>query len=584
FQIQEIPGDSVPYGLKTCLKAVRTWMRGLSPEQGCDDSGHLEKLKQGLCEGRYFEKWIQRNLLDNSRRCLLTVTTDTGYEEKTKACLSALLRKKTESGNRAEYKKQLVEYERFAAEDDSPEALSCIPRIRVSDIPENIPSFDAMPSEIEGCRTVLTELFTRGISYLNLSFGTSVLEDEEKPFAALLVRLMQMCGTEKHDYTQISNMINFFTGSFTMSISASADVIGNRVGEVSVRTKMLDRDVPQALDVIAELLGGCILTSAERIQTAITDMLTEFDSNYLDSASSYASLYAGSVLSPSMLDNDYFKGTGCWFAIRKIKDFYANNYEDLSGILTNIHSKLFSVSNMRIYAGCDSDFTDELRQHLARFVRTLNKVCRAQKAVLTVPEKMYVRRLSDINFLTVSSGPAYNVSAVPVEIRNEHERVSFMLLGSLLGSGFLWDNIRGRNGAYGVESHLNLQESIFFMSTYRDPKIRETFELFEKSLETVISDAEIEYAIVTVLGRELKPLSPQLRCAEIYRRDLLGLSDALYLERRTEMLKVSASDIRNAASVLSEAIRKRCIKVSVCSSSSVAENFLQGAETTELPL
>ena len=83
---------------------------------------------------------------------------------------------------------------------------------------------------------------------------------------------------------------------------------------------------------------------------------------------------------------------------------------------------------------------------------------------------------------SVPSGPAFNALAIRFGRDDERSLVASTLLSSVLSSGYLWSVVRGANGAYGVESHVDRMEGLFVFSSYRDPRISETFKVFADAL------------------------------------------------------------------------------------------------------
>ena len=55
--------------------------------------------------------------------------------------------------------------------------------------------------------------------------------------------------------------------------------------------------------------------------------------------------------------------------------------------------------------------------------------------------------------------------------------------------------------------------------------------------------SEIEYAVVTIIGKELRPRTPQSKSSEAFRRVLFGVSTNLYLRRRKLLLEMKAEDL-----------------------------------------
>ncbi|MCQ2413136.1 MAG: insulinase family protein, partial [Sphaerochaetaceae bacterium] len=370
FRIQEIPGDGLPFGIATCLKAARSWMRGRNPEEGVANIARLEKLKAKVAEGKYFENWMQKNILENDRRCLLTVTSDPAYDDKFQGMLQAKLDDHTRNGFVATEEDQKA-YEAFVNTKDSPEAIATIPRITVKDLPKSIPHYEQSVTKLtHGTKLYDYRLFTRGIVYITALFDTKNLNFEEKRLLPLMVRTIQMCGTDKHDYSQIGTLMKTYTGSFFVYPNVGVDVHQKPVSYVVMKTKTLVEDTATALDLIAEVLLRADMKDHARLKAALTDMITEFETGYTYSGNAYASMNAASVFSATALEGEMDMGTELWFflsALKKDLESGATSYETLSASLTKLRDKVFTQKAMKVQIGSDAK-DDSLVQIVSAFV------------------------------------------------------------------------------------------------------------------------------------------------------------------------------------------------------------------------
>ena len=369
FKIQEIPGDGLPFGIATCLKAARCWLRGKDPELGVANIGRLEKLKAKVAQGRYFESWMDRYLLGNGRRCLLTVESDDGYDERFQASLQEKLERQREMGLMPSDEERMA-YEKFVNTPDSPEALSTIGRITREDLPRNITSYRNRLHRLPGGARLYTyNVFTRGIVYLSLAFDTRGLSEDEKRLLPLLVRAMQMCGTRRLDFTQLSTQIKMLTGSFFMYPSAGADRHHRPVSLVVVKAKMLESDLTDEMDLVAELLTDPEFSDFPRLKASLSDMITEFESGYTYSGNSYAVMNASSVFSATAMESEMNMGTAQWFhltSLKKALEEGKTTWNALSASLTKLWSKVFTQRAMKVHVGSETD-DDRLVQIVSRF-------------------------------------------------------------------------------------------------------------------------------------------------------------------------------------------------------------------------
>lgn len=585
FKEQEIPGDGVPFGILTCMKAARCWLRGRDPEAGVAGMERLRRLKEKVAAGRYFESWMQTELLDNPRRSLLCVESDDRYEDRLKEVLA---RKLERMDVPSEEEKQA--FRRFVSEPDPEEALASIGRITIKDLPRRIPRYSNTCTRLDGgARYYEYKVFTRGIVYLNIAFDTRHLDLEEKKLLPLLIRAMQMCGTRRHDFRQISTMIKMLTGSFFMFPNAGRDIHRRPMSHVVVRSKMLVGDFARAMDLIAELLTEPDLSDGMRLRASLTDMITEFESGYTYSGNSYAVLGASSVYSAPAMESELNVGTTLWLylvQLRRDLDEGRTDIGSLSGQLTKLWKKVFTQRAMKIHTGSDvpegslmqvvSSFAD--RFEVGKFVRISDYYRNTELPQRGTIENPVV--------YTVPSGPAFNALTVRLTKDDDRSMVASTLLSSVLSSGYLWSVVRGANGAYGVESHVDRMEGLFVFSSYRDPRIRGTLEVFLKALSEEVSAQEKDYAVVSVLGRELRPLSPQTKSSEAFRNVLSGSSYRRYLVRRKILVSMTEKDLSDVAAEILGAVRdgQSCLVVCGSDMAARADEKPEPLRLTALPI
>ena len=556
FKIQEIPGDGLPFGISTCLKAARSWMRGKTPEEGVKDFDRLARFKELMKTGNYLENWMQKNLLENPRRVLLSVVYDPNYEQNYK---KEMQERVSQMPVPTEQAKQA--FEEFVAMPDSPEDLAKIGHITRADIPLNVPEYKHKEYQTkQGARLYVLPLFTRSIVYLKYYFDTRNLKEEELKLLPLLIRLLNMCGTAKRSYSQFGTAIKMLTGGFSITTNCGRDVHSRPLSYVQLKTKTLKADLPQTLDLVDEILLSADLKDVSRIKAALTDLLSDYQNNYIYNASSYASLNATSPFSSTAMEAELLLGTYCWLNMNAQK----NNLETLSVRLTKLYKKLFTQKAMMVHLGCEEP-TEELSQlvmeHINKYpegklVRASNYYSRYDSSI---PREFNISRA-----LEVPSGPAFNALVFGLTKLTEREKVAAIVLGSVLTSGYLWNEVRGKNGAYGVSCKYDEMEQVFSFTSYRDPGVKKTLEAFLEALKSQLSQEELEYCVVGILGREIRPLTPQAKCQEAFSDIVYGKSRERYLRRRKLLLSITIEDLRALANKVLLQGQKQKAQVSVC--------------------
>jgi len=569
FKLQEIPSGGIPFGISTSLKAARTWLRGKDPELGVQDIKRLEVFKERMKDERYLENWMEKNLIDNPRRCLLTVESSPSYDEKFKAKLEEKAHNLSSLGL-LPTKEEKRRFEEFVNTPDSPEDLARIGRISREDLPLKVPNYKTQNIKtVNGAKLYFLPVFTRSIVYISMAFDTKGIGLEEKKLLPLLVRLLNMCGTCTMSYSQVGTSLKLLTGGFAINMSAGKDIKGKPVSFVIIKTKVLREDFNNALSLIDEILLHADLQDYSRIKAALTDLLTDYESGYTYSGNSYAVLSASSTFSSSAMESEITIGTSCWLYMQELKKKINEDssfVSTLSALLTNLYKKIFVQRSLKVHIGCEEPLEEcqqILIQHIdkypaGKFVRTSN--------YYSIHPNLITKLNSPKRFFCVSSLLAYNALALKFSRLpkcDEHDLVGAMLLAWVLTMGYLWNDVRSRNGAYGVECHVDEMENLFVFSSYRDPCVKETFEEFFKSFNAPLDTQALEYGIVSMIGRDIKTPTPQMMCSESFRRIIYGIGSSMYKKRRKLLLSLTVDDVKNVANKILKEGQKDAVQVTV---------------------
>ncbi|MDR3123528.1 MAG: insulinase family protein, partial [Treponema sp.] len=192
FANREIRRSGGPYSLVWMQRSLRAWLHGGKPWDSLLFAGPFAELQCSLeADSRYFEKLIQRRLLDNPHRALIVIDPQPGFQEQKDAKLAAELAGK-EAALTGEERQGIIdkaaELEKIQSEKDSPEALAAIPHLSRKDL---APDIETVPRELLDARGVPVighEIFTNGISYGDFFIPLDILESGDYPWLPLFSR------------------------------------------------------------------------------------------------------------------------------------------------------------------------------------------------------------------------------------------------------------------------------------------------------------------------------------------------------------------------------------------------------------
>ena len=125
---------------------------------------------------------------------------------------------------------------------------------------------------------------------------------------------------------------------------------------------------------------------------------------------------------------------------------------------------------------------------------------------------------------------------------------SFYAVARFLSRGYLWDNVRVVGGAYGGGCALNPSSGGFAFSSYRDPNLQGTLDIYGKTVEILenleITDEALEQAIVGAVGDLDSPENSQQKGYKALVRHLTGVTTETRQRYRDEVLATDRASFK----------------------------------------
>ena len=561
FSNREIKGG--PNGMRAMRRVLRGWMYGGDPWGGLNFEQHVEALRRDLtADPRHFEKMIRTLLLDNMHRSTVVVRPDTEQSAREAQELSeelATLQDGLSDVERDRIKEEGRALERMQETPDDPAALAAIPFLALEDIPREIQRVDHERVPLDsGGELFLHREFTNGILYLDVAFDFGTLTPRQELLLNLMGAAFTEVGLPGVPHYRLNDEINMKTGGITAFVSNQT-----RMGDRSrirrmliLRMRVLDRTWREGAELFARIVRELDFSDTTRLEQLVDELVQEMQSAVIPSGHYFSGLRAGAELHDLIALEERMNGISQLDALRE----FAASPETLGTELRDLFVTLIDPARAHVNLTGSGDTLAEVRPWLAELFTVLRG--RHQPAagmidgdgtgVPIVPRSSWPVR----EFLMASASVSYVAVAVPGVEFEDRLAPAQDLLAHVLRTGPLWEKIRMQGGAYGAFASSRTPEGLFTFGSYRDPHTVRTLTAYFDSLrelsEHPMDAAQLDLAKVSVLGRELKPLTPRDAAFTNFRRQLHDIDDRLRQETRDRLRDVDAATVQDAATRLGE--------------------------------
>lgn len=572
FSNREIKGGR-PSGLKFMGMCLRGWLHDNHPSETLMFAPLIKKIREEVGKDeKYFEKLLSKNLMANNHYSVIVVKPDNSceIEENNKIDIDPSLAE--------EITAKKIMFEKYQAEKDLPEEIAKIPVLSLRNMPEKVNTIDYSVKD----GLLLHECYTAGISYTTICYDISGLDNDLKILLPLFSRFIGETGLPGVPYYEVAKMANLKTGGFYMSPEAGADSNGRYVEFFEVYFKSLASGYGEATEFVFNLLKNGDLDDLARLKDVFMENLNDLKAAAVSHGNYTAALYGSKGYALSMLRQEEWSGISQLFYLQSIDSGDKKNLEEISIKLKKIRN--YILNTCKVVAALTTEKND-IENHFKILSSSLFLPGRKYETAsdnslkcflsftdnFTSTKKATTEGKTAVDFIIAPSLVSYNFAAAPSAQIGSSEYVYEKIVARMLETGFLWDKVRMDGGAYGVKASVNGSERIFSFSSYRDPCIEETQKIFTESLsflsnlcskEGVESCSALEKAIISSIGKEIRPIAPGSRGMLALKRAIYGITDELRQQNRNIILSTSVRDIEEAALRLSTSFENdstRCV-------------------------
>ena len=560
FKVREADFGTSPKGLVYNIKIMNSWLYDADPALYLYYEELFQRMREGL-KGRYFEEVLEKRLLKNTHRSLVVLKpSKTLSAERDKALAEALEKKKQsftseEIEGIVEMNKRLKERQESP---ETPEALATIPLLALSDIRREVEKLPLAEREIEGCKTLFSDVFTNKIAYINLWFDAQGVPQEHIPYLYLLTGLLDAVDTESHTYAELSNISNLHTGGISYENSAIA-----RTGEPDsclplfrVRARAFVRKLPELFSFLAEVLTESKFTDKKRLEELCGQCRAVLEARVMSASQRSMAARIASYLSPAGAYNEQAMLSFYSF-VADITDHFDERFEELSRTLASLLPLVFTQGGLTIGVTLSED-------EYGAFAEEAQKFCRRLPQEKAKPQR-YSFDVRAKNEGILSSSRVQYVGKAANFLRLGFSYTGSMdVLETILRYDYFWTKIRVQGGAYGAFTQISRVGTLFF-SSYRDPNLKETLDVFDKTADYLasfdVSDREMVKFIIGTISTLDVPLTPQLKGSVAQDRFFRQLTDADRQKTRDEILATRQEEIRALAAVVDTCMKENILCV-----------------------
>jgi hypothetical protein len=562
FRLRENNYGNFPQGLAVMLRALSTWLYETDPTSLPAFEAPLDQVKEDLKSGGFLEGLIHRYLLENPHRTVVLLRPEPGLAEKEIEEES----KKFEGIKRSFSVDEIhgvVEnaetLQKIQSSPDSPEALAAIPVLKVSDLDTQNRIVPMEPVPVDGVAGFYHDLFTSGITYLDIGFDLQVLPQKYLPYAPLFGRVLLEMGTDFQDFVSLSQKISRKTGGIRPEVFTSA-VIGDSAPAtwLFLRGKSMSPQIGELADILSEVLGAVKLNDRERFRQIVLAEKARQERNIVPNGHQVINLRIRAHFNQADWVRELTGGISYFLFLGRLAGEIDENWGKVVSDLEEVRRLLINRSAMTFNLTTDRKDLHSIEPRVRRFLGSLpDRAAEIETwQPLLFPQFEGIMIPSQVNYV----GKGADLYREGYESHG-----SSKVITGYLRTSWLWERVRVQGGAYGGFCLFDRISGVFTFISYRDPNLLKTIENFDGTAQflrsALLPDDEVRKAIIGAIGDLDSYMLPDMRGYVSMLRHLAGDSEEVRQKMRDQILGTTASDFRAFAEILEKVNRDGIVKV-----------------------
>jgi len=558
FDLRENSGGGYPPALNNFYNAMDGWFFSNDPFVGLAFEQSLATLKKGL-KTDYYEKIVEKYLLNNPHSLLLTIKPKKGMNEEKISQLKKELADYKASLTDAQLEElvqQTAALKKYQSEPDSPEALKVIPMLSLQDIDPKAERLDVQVRQEGDVKVLAFPVFANNIIYLRLMFDAKVVPQELIPYVRLLSYLLGQIDTKNYSYGDLDNQIAIHTGNLDFSVYTymKDSAPDQPLPKLEVDAKVLPGKTTKLMELIGEIISNSQFTDDKRLKELITQYASRMQMFLRQAGLELARSRFISYLSPYGQCQELFQGLSYAHFITNIARNYDTQAEEIKANLQKVFSLLFNKDQKLVGITCSDTDYPKFKENLPILLKSLGKE--------TPKPVTYSFNLQPENEgLQAASRVQYVVKGYDFKQLGYKYSGKYRVLAQILNRDYLQRKIRIIGGAYGRGASFP-RFGISYVYSYRDPQLEKTLEAFDQAAE-YIKNFEADprdftrFILGTINGTEPQR-SPEEKGTTAFTNYIEGITYQDLQNERDEILSVTLDDIRNMSKMVADIMGKNC--------------------------
>lgn len=545
FNLREAdPWRTANKGIQYMGRVLESWIYDGDPLIHLKYEEALNKIKAGI-ENRYFEEYIEKNMLKNNHSSLVVLVPERGLEARKVKALEEKLENYKNALSKEELEALILRNEKLKEEQirkDTEEEKKTMPRLSIEEIEKKAEEIPQIVDFQDGVTILAHPISTNKIGYINFLFDGSVIEEKDIPYLGLLSNILGEVDTKDKPYLKLITEINKITGGIEFSNQVYTEKNNGKIyhPKFIIKAKAVLDNIKETLRLIEEIINTTAFEDLNRIKQIISEEKSKLQMKNISAGNTIG---GNKVLAMVSLGEEYkerINGAKYYNFLCRLEAEFDTKAEDIRAIIARVYEGIFNKNNLIISIVCDKEDIDKIKENLGIVLDKLSQREIKQHYITAKAE-------GAIQGIITASNVQYVVKGFNFAELGRKYSGKMKVLQNILDNEYLYPMVRLQGGAYGCYMNLSNDGNVSLYS-YRDPNLLRTIKVYDDThsfLEKInYSKEDMEKFIIGTVGQTYRPLTPDKKGEAATKNYICNISFEELQQERDEILSTTVEEVK----------------------------------------
>ena len=561
FSLRENNTGRFPVGLAIMLRSLSTWLYDGNPLALLAFEEPLAKLKTKIKQGDpVFENLIEKWFLKNTNRSTVVLVPNQNLAKQQAEAENTQLENLKKSLTPSELEQIITRSKELKALQEAPEnpaALAAIPRLTLEDLPRKNRIIPKQELCLDDTPLFFHPQATAGVVYADLLFNMCKLDKQLVPLLPLFGRAILEMGTAKRDFVELGIYMAAKTGGLQADpVFLTTREEQNTLPAFLVSGKATMEKFNDLCDIFAEVLLETKFDDQVRFGQMVLEEKARQEQSLIPAGHSVVALRLQSQLCQTGYLAEQTDGIAYLDFLRSLVQRVDSNWGEVLTELEAIRKQLIGRGNLSLNLTAEEEHLQPCKNALGKLLNSLPKQGNEPFALL-----------QQSTFKPQLGSNANQALLLPAQVNYVGQAINLYSLGykyhgsihvilKYLRTGYLWEEIRVKGGAYGAISSFDRMSGVLCLVSYRDPNVENTLQVYshvgQHLKELTLNEGELEMSIIGAIGELDTHLLPEAKGSASFTRKLCGDTEEARQKMRQEILSTTIDDFKALGQMLSK--------------------------------